>query len=221
MMRDAARIWAELDVAWRVAFGQAWEALRSGNIAVGACVATPDGEIVHAARNRVVDASGPPGEVFGSTLAHAEMNVLARLPFRGRRDLVLSTTLQPCLQCAAAIRLGRVARVRFAGADRFWDGCHDFGRLSPREAARSQPARVGPFGDELGTFATLISRFGPTLESAALERALRALGEGPMIDLVRELEADGTAARLAAMDVGDAFSYLWPRLTRLSAPVHQ
>jgi tRNA(Arg) A34 adenosine deaminase TadA len=215
MARDAARTWADLDAAWLVAFGQAWEALRSGNIAVGACAATPDGEIVHAARNRVVDVAGPPGEVFGSSLAHAEMNVLARLPFRGRRDLVLTTTLQPCLQCAAAIQFGRIAQVRFAGADRFWDGCHDFGRLSPREAPRFQPSRAGPFGDELGLFATLISRFGPTLEPV-LEAALRSLGEGPMIDLVHELEADGTVARLAAMEVGEAFSYLWPQLTELS-----
>jgi hypothetical protein len=35
------------------------------------------------------------GEIFGSALAHAEANVLARLPFRSRRDLVPTTTLQP------------------------------------------------------------------------------------------------------------------------------
>ena len=134
-LTSAARMWAELDEAWLVAFGQAWEALRSGNIAVGACIATPDGEIIRAARNRVADTSAPVGEVFGTALAHAEINVLARMPFRGRRDLVLTTTLEPCLQCAAAIRLGRVAVVRFAGADRYWDGCHEFGKLHPREEA--------------------------------------------------------------------------------------
>ena len=133
----ATRIWAGLDEPWRVAFAQAWEALRTGNIAVGACASTPDGQIVHAARNRVNDRDAPPGEAFGSALAHAEVNVLARLPFRGRRDLVLTTTLQPCLQCAAAIRLGPVATVRFAGADHYWDGCHDFARLSAREARRA------------------------------------------------------------------------------------
>ena len=52
-----------------------------------------------------------------------------------------------------------VATVRFAGPDRYWDGCHDFGRLSAREARRTQPARIAPRRDELGTFATLISRF--------------------------------------------------------------
>jgi len=178
---------------------------------VGACASTLDGEIVYAARNRVKDGDGPPGEIFGSTLAHAEMNVLARLPFRRHRDLVLTTTLQPCLQCAGAIRLGPITTVRFAGPDRYWDGCHDFGKLSAREAQKTQPARIGPCPSELGTFATLVSRLGPTL-TYRFEGALRALGEGPMIDLVHELEDGGEVERLAAMEVDDALGYLWPRL---------
>ena len=101
----AAQLWAALDEPWREAFRQAWAALRSGNFPVGACASTPDGAIVHAARNRVNDADGPRGEIFGSSLAHAEMNVLARLPFRQRRDLVLTTTLQPCLQGSLLGRL--------------------------------------------------------------------------------------------------------------------
>jgi tRNA(adenine34) deaminase len=211
----AARLWADLDKPWQEAFRQAWEALRSGNIAVGACASTADGEIVHSARNRVSDSEGPPGEIFGSALAHAETNVLARLPFHRHRGLVLTTTLQPCLQCAAAIRLGPVATVRFAGPDRYWDGCHDFGKLSAREAQRTQPARTGPRRDELGTFATLISRFGPTL-TPSFEKALRTMGEGSMTDLVHELEDGGETERLAAMEVDEALGYLWPRLQELT-----
>jgi len=211
----AARLWAGLDKPWREAFRQAWEALRSGNIAVGACASTPDGEIVYSARNRVNDGEGPPGEIFGSALAHAETNVLARLPFRRHRDLVLTTTLQPCLQCAAAIRLGPIGAVRFAGPDRYWDGCHDFGKLSAREAQKTQPTRVGPRRDELGTFATLISRFGPAL-TPGLEKALRTLGEGPLTDLVHELDDGGDVGRLAAMEVNEALGYLWPRLQELT-----
>lgn len=147
---DAARTWRDLDEPWLEAFRQAWEAFRTGNVPVGAVVSTPDGEIVYAARNRLTDSDGPPGEIFGSSLAHAEINVLARLPFRRYRDLVLTTTLEPCLQCAGAIRLGPVSAVRFAGRDRYRDGCHDFARLSPREARRTQPDRIGPRRDELG-----------------------------------------------------------------------
>jgi len=212
-LADAAQLWAGLDGPWREAFRQAWEALRSGNIAVGACASTADGQIVHSARNRVNDTQGPPGEIFGSALAHAETNVLARLPFRRPQDLVLTTTLQPCLQCAAAIRLGPVRTVRFAGPDRYWDGCHDFGKLSPREAQRAQPARTGPRRDELGTFATLISRV--THFPPAYENTLRTLGEGPMADLVHELEDNGEVERLTAMEVNEALGYLWPQLQGL------
>jgi hypothetical protein len=162
----------------------------------------------------VNDDEGPPGQIFGSALAHAETNVLAQLPFRGCPALVLTTTLQPCLQCAAAIRLGPIAAVRFAGADRYWDGCHNFGKLSAREACRTQVTRTGPSHNELGIFATLISRFGHL--TPAYEIALRALGEGPMVDLVHDLKSSGEVERLAGMDIVEGLGYLWPRLQELT-----
>lgn len=212
----ATSLWAELDEPWLAAFGQAWEAFRTGNIAVGACVATPDGVIVHAARNRVNDSQGPPGEIFGSALAHAEMNVLARLPFRNPRNLILTTTLQPCLQCAAAIRFGPIAAVRFAGSDRYWDGCHDFSKLSAREAQRVQVRRFGPRHDELGAFATLIARLGHF--PAGYEAAIRRDGEAPMADLIHELHDSHEVKQLATMDLPEALTHLWPRLVNLARP---
>ncbi len=164
------------------------------------------------------DGDGPHGEIFGSALAHAEMNVLARLPFRHRRELVLTTTLEPCLQCAAAIRLGPIAAVRFAGADRYWDGYHDFGRLSAREARRAQPARLGPYRDELGVFATLISRIGPA-RTPGYQEALRNLRARAMADLVHELEGTGEVTLLTGMEADGALEYLWPRLSGLREPL--
>ena len=204
-----------MDEPWHEAFRQAWEALRNGSIAVGACASTADGEIVHAARNRVGDSDGPHGEIFGSKLAHAEMNVLARLPYQGYRDLVLTTTLEPCLQCAAAIRMGPIGTVRFAGQDRYWAGYHDFSKLSPREADRAKPVRIGPHPGELGTFAILIALFGLG-RIPAFEQRLRSLGEGPVIDLAHELETGGEVDRLAAMEVHEALWYLWPRLREIT-----
>jgi len=207
-------LWAELDEPWREAFRQAWEAFRTGNIAVGACASTPDGVIVHAARNRVADSDGPHGEVFGSALAHAEVNVLARLPYGPTSRLVLTTTLEPCLQCSAAIRLGPVATVRYAGADPLWEGCHDFSPLSPREAARSAKVTMtGPRGDEIGVFAALISRFWRGLVGGPAAEWLRASAEGGMLlDLAHHLQENGEARRLAVLEVDEAFGYLWPRL---------
>jgi len=210
----AEAVWATLDEAWAEAFRQAWQALRTGNVPVGACVTTRNGRILHAARNRVCDRTGPSGEVWGSQLAHAEINALARVPYRQHDDLVLTTTLEPCLQCAAAIRLARVATVRFAGGDRAWEGCHDFARLSPREASRRQPVRYGPRDDEIGMFAVLMSRIGPGV-SGRFEAWLRAAGEGATIDLGRRLQADGTLERLARLEVDAAFAQLWVTLRDL------
>jgi tRNA(adenine34) deaminase len=216
-------LWSELDDPWREAFRQGWEAFRqgweafrTGNVPVGACASTPDGVIVHAARNRVADKDAPPGEVFGSALAHAEANVMARLPYRLAGRLVLTTTLEPCIQCSAAIRLGPVATVRYAGADLLWEGCHDFSPLSPREAAR--PAKVtmaGPRSDDIGAFATLMSRLGPGLVSGPAAEWLRASGHGFYLDLALRLQESGEARRLVALEVDEAFGYLWPRLQSL------
>lgn len=212
----AEEIWSALDDPWQEAFRQGWEAFRTGNIPIGACAATPDGVIVHAARNRVADSDGPRGEVFGSTLAHAEANVLARIPYRQTDRLVLTTTLEPCIQCSAVIRLGPVGTVRYAGADPLWDGCHDFSPLSPREAAR--PGKVimaGPRDDDIGVFGTLISRLGPGLVRGPAAEWLRAAGQGGILDLAVELQESGEARRLAALDVREAFGYLRPRLQSL------
>lgn len=207
--------WSGLDGAWLEAFRQAWEAFRTGNIAVGACATTADGTIIHAARNRVADDHGPAGEVFGSSLAHAEVNVLARLRFRQPRELVLTSTLEPCLQCSAAVRLGPIATVRFAGADPYWEGCHDFSPLSRREAARAKAEMLGPRTDEVGLFGTLISRFGVGRLPPQAEEILRTAGEGDCLDLVRDLESGGEVPVLAAMEVHEAFRYLWPQLTAI------
>jgi tRNA(Arg) A34 adenosine deaminase TadA len=208
-------LWSELDDPWREAFRQGWEAFRTGNIPIGACAATPDGVIVHAARNRVADSDAPPGEVFGSTLAHAEANVMARIPYRQTNRLVLTTTLEPCIQCSAVIRLGCVGIVRYAGADPLWDGCHDFSPLSLREAAR--PAKVlmvGPH-DDIGAFGTLMSRLGPGMVRGSAADWLRASGQGGILDLAVQLQEGEEARQLAALEVQEAFGYLQPRLRSL------
>src|SRR6185437_12591894 len=144
----------------------------------------------------------------------------ARLAFRRYRDLVLTTTLQPCLQCAGAIRLARIGTVRIAGHDAYWDGYHEFARLNEREVSRSRALRrTGPRGDELGVFGLLMSRFrlgNPRLVDG-FDGTLRALGEGPVLDFAYELEDGGVLDNLLGMEVNEAIAEVWPRLQALSA----
>jgi tRNA(Arg) A34 adenosine deaminase TadA len=210
----AVDVWASLDDAWQTAFALAWEAVATGNIGVGAVVSDPSGRIVSASRNRVADSTAPAGEVAGSSLAHAEMNALATLRFRSPRELTLTTTLQPCLQCSAAIRMSPVAAIRVAGADPLWDGCHDFTALAPWLGRREAVPIEGPRTDEVAVFGTLISRFGLGL-IPAVDEALRAAGQGPINDLAAALETDGRLADLTRGSVADAFAQLWPDLQNL------
>jgi hypothetical protein len=68
--------------------------------------------------------SDPGDDVLaGTSLAHAEMNVLAKIPWRTPSDgLELWTTLQPCLQCLGAIRLSTVREVRVLAPDPLFRG---------------------------------------------------------------------------------------------------
>lgn len=207
----AANAWADLDLAWQQAFAQAWEAVRQGSIGVGAVLSDPQGQVVAASRNRVAEQVAPPGEVCGSTVAHAELNVLAKIRFRSPRELTLTTTLQPCLQCSAAIRMGPVREVRVAGADPLWDGCHDFTSLSSWIARREPVPIVGPLPGPVGAFGTVLSRFGLGM-IPDVENALRRIGHGQTVDLAQRIEADGTLDELLTLPVDSVFAELFDDL---------
>jgi tRNA(Arg) A34 adenosine deaminase TadA len=208
---NADEAWNDLDEPWKAAFGQAWEAFTTGNIGVGAAATDPEGRIVAVARNRVADTSAPPGQIFGSTLAHAETNVIAQLPFGHPRELTLTTTLQPCLQCSAAIRMAPISRVRVAGTDRLWHGTHDFGAMNPW-LARREPVPVDVLlPDRLGAFATILARMSPH-SRPEVEESLRERGEGALLDLKDVLVATGERDEIARMGLAPALDRLWDRL---------
>ena len=64
------------------------------------------------------DASAPDGQIFGSRVAHAEINALVGLGTERRYfDCTLWTTLEPCAQCIGAAWLSTIGRVTFAATD--------------------------------------------------------------------------------------------------------
>jgi hypothetical protein len=75
---------------------------------------------------------------------------------------------------------------------------------------------AGSRDDDIGVFGTLMSPLRPGLVSSAAAESLRASGQGGL-DLAVRLQASGETRRLAALDVQDAFGYLWPRLRSLRA----
>jgi tRNA(adenine34) deaminase len=108
----------DLEPAWHEAFQLAWDAFGAGTIPVGSVVTDADGRVVARGRNRIFASSAPVGEIFGSRVAHAEINALVQLGMERRYfDCTLWTTLEPCAQCIGAAWLSTIGRVAFAATD--------------------------------------------------------------------------------------------------------
>ena len=151
--------WDDLEPAWREAFQLAWEAFAAGTIPVGAVVTDLEGGVIARGRNRMFDSSGPPGQVFGSRVAHAEINALVELGTDRRYfDCTLWTTLEPCAQCIGAAWLSTIGRVVFAAAD-IYGGAS---RLIERQIEAADSARnfhmavEGPLAGPPAVFSELL-----------------------------------------------------------------
>jgi tRNA(adenine34) deaminase len=124
---------ASFEPAMRAALAEAFAAVETGDVPVGAAVLDASGTVVARGRNR--------READGDPTAHAEI-VAIRAAARSVGDwrldgLTLVVTLEPCTMCAGAITAARLSRVVFGAADpragavgSLWDVVRDQ-RLAP------------------------------------------------------------------------------------------
>jgi tRNA(adenine34) deaminase len=147
-MTQVEAAWASLSEPWQIAFEEAWQSFRSGSAGVGAVVTRGDNVVVATGRSRVFDEPDGTAPLAGTWMAHAEMNALALLGRDSRKGHTLYTTFEPCVMCAATIRIYRLPKVVYAAGDPVWDGLDDlFRQLEP--IARGLPDREllgGPWG---------------------------------------------------------------------------
>ncbi|MGX5214288.1 tRNA adenosine(34) deaminase TadA [Streptomyces violaceus] len=98
----------------RLALDEAAEAVRGGDVPVGAVVLAPDGTTVLAAGHNEREAGGDP-------TAHAEVLAIRRAAAEfGQWRLAgctLVVTLEPCTMCAGAIQQSRVDRLVYGARD--------------------------------------------------------------------------------------------------------
>ena len=141
---------------WRLPFELAWASCQRDGMGVGAVVADANGEVVTTGRNRSADTDTEFRQLTGTNLAHAEINALARLDKSvPRAGLVLLTTLEPCGLCAMAIRMTKIQRVEFAGADPLWAGTGAALDSIPFLTTRA-PVSVGPIGGPVSVLAEIL-----------------------------------------------------------------
>lgn len=125
-----------MELPWRLALEQGWEAFRAGNPPVGAVITDSEGATVTLGRSRFYDLDGPAGQLAGTALAHAEVNALAQLAPGDHTGLTLWSSLEPCPLCAAAAMTSRRGRVKFLASDSMWAGAEQLPTLNTAIAVR-------------------------------------------------------------------------------------
>jgi tRNA(Arg) A34 adenosine deaminase TadA len=103
--------------------------------------------------------SAPVGQIFGSRVAHAEINALVQLGTERRYfDCTLWTTLEPCAQCIGAAWLSTIGRVVFAATDVYGGASKLIERqIEAADSARDFHMAVeGPLAGSAGVFSELL-----------------------------------------------------------------
>ena len=114
-----ANIWKLLPSHWRAALDEAWEAYKAGSVPIGAVIVDAEGRILTRGRSRRFETTGEPGTVFGSPLAHAELNALLALDYAKVEppECILYTTVEPCPLCMGAAYMAGIRRILYASHD--------------------------------------------------------------------------------------------------------
>jgi tRNA(adenine34) deaminase len=125
------------------ALDEAAAAAARGEVPVGAVIVAPDGRILAAAGNRVLEDRDP--------TAHAEIVALRQAGERlgsSRLDgCDLYVTLEPCPMCAAAIGLARIRRLYFGAEDPKGGGVEHGPRVLASSSAHHRPEIYGGIGE--------------------------------------------------------------------------
>lgn len=143
---------ADLSPPERACFELAWEALREGNLPVGAVVVDGAGRTVAAGRNRIHENHAPAPQLANNLLAHAEVNALVQLsPALRYPDHQLISTLEPCILCVGATSMATVGRLTFVGSDPYGGAA---GGILPTPHTDHVPVEFsGPRADSFGLLA--------------------------------------------------------------------
>jgi tRNA(Arg) A34 adenosine deaminase TadA len=189
--------------AWAALEG-AFEAWRAGGLPCGAALVAEDGSVLARGRNHAYDPPTGTDRLEGNPLAHAELNVLARLaPDHDPARETLWSTQQPCSMCTAAIAFCGVGATRYLAADPAFVATDD-----ARAGVVADPTVRWP---ELTAWAVLANALFLQPAVAGGHRQRLDRNERIEPEMVAAARAIGSAEAPESLDrlVDD----LWPRLT--------
>lgn len=171
---------AAADLPIRRCLELAYDAFRAGGLACGSVLLGPSGDVVAEGRNHAYDPPTGSEVLEGSPIAHAELNVLARVATD--RDVggdTLWSSQEPCSMCTAAAAFIGVGAIAYVAPDP-WALATNQSRLqqpaSPSDG--DGPPVTGPAPEPWRTIANVLfilsiaATSGPDDETVARSRSL-------------------------------------------------
>ena len=187
----------------------AYDALRAGGLACGSVLVDAAGAIVAEGRNHAYDAATGSDVIEGSPIAHAEINVLARVPTdRALGADTLWSTQEPCGMCTAAAAFVGVGAIAFVAHDP-WALATNQSRAQEAKAPEDHdgPSVTGPVAEPWRTIANVLFIL-----------SIAATGGADHATVVRSRTLDPVASEVALKLLGSRDS--WPStLPNLLRPV--
>jgi tRNA(Arg) A34 adenosine deaminase TadA len=197
----------------RRALDLAWESTCAGSFGIGAVIADPAGAVRATGRNRILETDPGDDLIAGSSIAHAEMNALAKLRYRAHEGdaLQLFTTLQPCIQCLGAIRLSSVRDVVVLAPDPLFRGIEDI--VASHDFIGRNPPTIRHLPTTPWTALALLLPTHLGVLSGSTPPGWRD-GASSVVALAEELVTSGQLLALAAARVplDEMAERLWPAL---------
>jgi tRNA(adenine34) deaminase len=115
-------MWENVEVPWKTAFEQGWEAFAHGSIPIGACITNESGTVISIGRNRIFENSSR-----NPRIAHAEVEALQSLDtqkYPSIHEYTLYACMEPCPMCIGTMVMSDIRKLRIAAKDSYCGAVH-------------------------------------------------------------------------------------------------
>lgn len=155
-MKTAADFLVTIETPWRRCLELAWAAYVAGSIPVGSVLTDENGAMVSEGRNRTEEHGTVSGVLSGTSIAHAEVNALARTRPGSYPNHTLWSSLEPCVMCTGAAMHARIGNIRYAAPELVITGIERIPTVIPWAKGR-WATRTGLDGGPIADIANLLA----------------------------------------------------------------
>ena len=114
-------MWKDLPEQWKAVFEEAWRSLQKGNVPSGSVIYDKHGNIIASNHNLFRESAANPYTAHSCINA---INQLDRKSVESSEEMVLYTSMEPCLMCLGAVVISNIKEIHAAARDLFYGATH-------------------------------------------------------------------------------------------------